>query len=790
MDTLRLLNSNNHFQYTEEAASPSSSITSHSQTAFLSSSGSTSSSDSSVSSPPESSASLPQIITTDQHSKIIKRQKTQCGLEAVVEKCQSDYHQQQNNENDSSKPDYSWKLTVTKGNLVIHTNIKTHAELLDYLHKSVSALEINQFVPYSLNDTKPKDILLSKLIQIFIWKRYGKSRFKSILYGKPNCIKPTKLMIEGVHNDDDEDDDDKNNKYDDNYEVTYYYGEDAETVVQQLLPQLQYESINSITIKILHAYFQCQHLNHLAIHVPTFLKLYVKNQVMDSPVVLALCAVACTTSCLHISHVLQNQNPLIYSCFYFNRARDLIADMFDHLDLEAFAAYTLMALHKFILFQYISAQTYMDMAERLLYLLEDTYNEPSENIKDDFANEKFLFDRLKVQLSKIAAVIELHKFRVLEHNHKHHHYQKKNNHSKQDKPLYKHERDRNRHGMPDRRVLNIFHGSADILVPVLGDSEEEKRHIMLSVYISKLHKECHDAAFNAPSNDTEKYIGIIGHMLEMVMRRWYASLPDSFGLSIPIFDEFENRTNFNEHNKSKWIIALEKTTDVVPILSTMTVYNEFLMMTIAHLSKGPDDLETRNSIAKYWNKSQLDLDKEFIREQWGDKWIARLEKMNNMYKHKVKSQYDHNELDDYNNIDSSDDDDNMKNKSKREKINQDMKILTSVLVAGYAGFDDPIGTLSVTVANNTLILLQYIKLQYPCHFDIRVGLNVCRVLIRAAKFGYGDENMQLKIQANILCCLSMIREEYNRSSIYASVKEPIGKIEKEYDELISMDIIE
>ncbi|KAI9307419.1 hypothetical protein BJ944DRAFT_286245, partial [Cunninghamella echinulata] len=205
MDTLRILSTTNS-PYIEGISSPPSSSSASPSQSTLSSLSSVST----VSSPSESSLTLSQI-TSDQYSKVIKRQKTQYGLEAIVEQQHHHHHhhhhqqqqqqqqqqilQQQNNDS-SSKTDYSWKLTVSKGNLVIHTDIKTHAELLDYLCKSVTALEMNEFVPYSINDIKPRNMILSKMIQIFVWKRYGKSRFKSILSGKPNNIKPVTLMIE------------------------------------------------------------------------------------------------------------------------------------------------------------------------------------------------------------------------------------------------------------------------------------------------------------------------------------------------------------------------------------------------------------------------------------------------------------------------------------------------------------------------------------------------------------------------------------------------------------------
>jgi hypothetical protein len=203
---------------------------------------------------------------TNSDTRIVKRQRTQQGLEAMVQR---------------DTPNSNWTLTVSKGNLIIRTDINTYAELMDYFCKSVGSVEMNNVIHCSVDDisTNRKDAL-SSILQVFVWKRYGKSRFKTITYG---------------------------------FHRKCYNIRDNSTDNWALLTQ---QNDASTTLQLLHTYLCCCHLDHLAIHVPTFLKLLVRLDVMQSPAVLALCAVACTSTCHHIIQTLPpSANLNVYGRF-------------------------------------------------------------------------------------------------------------------------------------------------------------------------------------------------------------------------------------------------------------------------------------------------------------------------------------------------------------------------------------------------------------------------------------------------------------------------------------------
>ncbi|CAO3597171.1 unnamed protein product [Absidia cylindrospora] len=711
--------------------------------------------------PTTNSSPLPAYSSpSSTDTQIIKRQKTNTGLEAIVSQNTTHNHQQANS---------NWTLTVSKGNLIIRTDIKTHTELLDYLCKSVSSMEMNDVIPYSINDLgSNRTDALSRILQVFVWKRYGKSRFKSITYG----------FFDKRHK--------HNHDYDGNCNLHH------NMISANDYALIQHDSISSITLKLFHAYLSCRHLHHLAIHVPTFLKILVQPDVMDSPAVLALCAVSCTASCRHVEDVLPTKQDVpLYGEFYFDQARQLAMDRFDDPCLEIFATFVLMALYKLILHQLNESRRYGDMAERISVILgeqqqqqqqqqqpnmdddrDDMTMEGNGELKNNSDNDlsmgkKVLFRRLEVQLFKVLSVTHLarHKRHAASH-----------------------------HQPPDRRILNLFHGATEQFTPAAGDSEEEKRHIQLIGYIEQLNKECHNTAHQAPSEDTVNYVGIVGHMVEMAMRRWYMTMPASFRLNLPIFDAFSTNS---KNGNSEWLTAMENAPDVIPLLTTMAAYNEYMMMVKAHVCKTPDDLEIRESLAAYWKENGGHIDHDFVRARWGEKWVIRLGKLDDLLDKKLTANYYENKANGISDDDDNDDtgsggDDHtgavvdgggrgdpglLNYRKKYDKI-----IITALLESGYAGFDDPAAQTSVKVALNAIQLLQYLRLRYPCHYEQRVALNAWDILLRATRFGFGDQEMKATIQANLLCCLLMIREEFEKIPFHGILVNYVDNMEQEYDQ--------
>ncbi|KAI8084833.1 uncharacterized protein BX664DRAFT_360660 [Halteromyces radiatus] len=704
--------------------------------------------------------SSPSLSHSEEDLRIVKRQRTQCGLEATL------FENTQLNQIGATK---NWTLSVSKGNIIIRTDIKTHSQLLDYLSKSITTIEMNDVIPYSINDLNKKDGILSSVLQVFVWKRYGKSRYKNITRGLSRTL--TNHDITNM-----------------NYSVIYN------------------DSIETITLKLLQSYLCCQHLNHLSIHVPTFLKLLVRPDIMKSPAVLALCALICTSSCRHVAAVLPiHQEVESYSRYYFEQARELASDIFDHADLETFATYVFLASYKLQINQMEDSQRYGDMAERISIILEDELGESGHNqqqmnfdpmttdkhhtlssipassvtsasststastststtdMTDMVHGKKILYRRLQHGLFEILSVIYISK---------HRHNAKKRDH----------------HPPVDRRVVNLFHGISELLEPAADDSEQEKRHIQLKAYIANLNNECHHTAHRAPAEDTANYVGIISHMVEMAMRRWYAALPESFRLDLPIFDAFYSMDMENGQPKdltatNRWFQAVENIPDVIPLLTTLTVYNECLMMAKAHICKTPDDIEKRASLATYWKENKGYIDLEFVRAQWGDKWVMRLQRLEKLLEMKKAARYYENKANGISDDDDDDDDDKQHDDTITSKKKYDDSVIGALLKSGYTDFDDPAAHTAVTAGLNAIQLLQYLQLRYPCQYDQRVALNAWDLLMRAVQFDFGNQRLKSIIQASLLRCLNMIREEFKRTPFQSNMLDYVFVMERQYDEL-------
>ncbi|KAI8342327.1 hypothetical protein BC941DRAFT_498793 [Chlamydoabsidia padenii] len=551
----------------------------------------------------------------------------------------------------------SWSLSFNKSNLIILTNIKTHTELLEYLS---AMIEQHKGIPRSLGSaaTRGNEGASARMLQTVMWRQYGLSRYKHITH-LPHTVT-------------------------------------TDTFIPTNLIQQKQEAITSLTWKLLQAYLYCRHLQHLAIHVPSFIDLLVHPDIMQSPAVLALCAVACATPCHHMLHLIPH-NYTYYGRFYFNQARALVMEHFDHTSLEIYATYVLMAFYQLLIQQPEESRYYGDMADRMGVILAE----------QQLQQHTILFQRLQLQLIKVLSPQHLTKHRQLMAG------------------SYK-----------SRRFSKDCHVKAYLLHPTDDDSERETRHILLTIYITQLHKECHQVIHHAPHTGTD-YLDILGHMIEMATRRWYLRLPESFRLHSSVLDTFAPA-----HNGGTTTLLWDQAPDEIPLLTTMTLFNEYLMMAKTHVCESPEDLEARNILATQWRTSGGHVDGE-----WGESWLARLDRL----EHIIQS------------------------------IPQDgdkVEVVAALLESGYVGFDNLIARTSVTVAIYAVDLLNYLAQHHPCQYDERVTLNAWDILLKATRFGYGDQDIKAAIQVNLQCCLALVRKKSPFSSTIVGYAD---SMEKDYN---------
>ncbi|KAI7900583.1 uncharacterized protein BX663DRAFT_562941 [Cokeromyces recurvatus] len=233
----------------------------------------------------------------------------------------------------TSKSTKPWKLTLQQGEFIIETNIRTHTELLDHIHRMMGSVELLTDIPPLLSMIQQPTNSLLGMLNSLIRKRYGRTHCKNVAKSIRIFVTPTSQ-------------------------------EHILTIAKSP------DSIQITTLKLLAAYLQCQHLQQLAIHVNTFQQFLGRPQ--ESSAVMALCAAICTMRCQHINAVLSSATLVEYGQFYFERARQLVSEEFDTFDLETLTAYTFMTVYALAVSRHQEAILYSDLAERIAIDLPDS----------------------------------------------------------------------------------------------------------------------------------------------------------------------------------------------------------------------------------------------------------------------------------------------------------------------------------------------------------------------------------------------------------------------------------
>ncbi|KAI9495786.1 hypothetical protein BDB00DRAFT_193118 [Zychaea mexicana] len=287
-----------------------------------------------------------------------------------------------------------WTLTVKDGKMAIETFINSHSDLMARVWDMTSTLRAQDSVPFSFFAFSTVGALV-KMFNTMILNKYGKTYCRSMVnamrisssFSSPPATTPP--------------------------DTTLTTSDETTTPNTSLIPSSpSLQNIESLIMPLLEAYFRCRHLCHLALHIPTFMRLFVTNysEISTSPVVMALCATICVSDnacCHHITKLVPHTLLNAHAKMYYDRARQLISDRFDDLCLEIFATYVFLT--SYILHSSASSPStttttdndnivqqhhYRDLAERFMQLLEPCHaNWPLD--------ESILFRKLKTYLQRL-----------------------------------------------------------------------------------------------------------------------------------------------------------------------------------------------------------------------------------------------------------------------------------------------------------------------------------------------------------------------------------------------------
>jgi hypothetical protein len=584
---------------------------------------------------------------------------------------------------ESAKP---WVLTVMNGNMIIDTHINSHSELMSSMSSMLSTAAYQQKtskLPFPLNiePLAAPDNGTSLVMTILIWRKYGKSRFKSLTKYTPTLLHCCPPRF-------------------------------ASTIVST-------EKLNDISLRLVSTYFQCLHLHHFTVYIPEFIKLFMSNEegVTKSPVVMALCSVICQQPCHHLPDMLPRDTLADYGLYYFEQARELIADKFDQVNLETFCTFIYMAVYKIKTKDDNECKKFLSMADRIYELLLPKYDAESKGSSP--SGESFLFFRAYHCVLYCHSVLEIH-------------YLMEN--------MFK-----VRSIGPHRvfKLLDEYDRPPSAIAP--GDSEREVEFIKMRKYIYQLRFAIKQGARSAAASDLPTYIGIFGHHIEMALRHWYRSvLPKEYQLSLPLFEDHINDLEF--------FTALESECRDSPIalITTLSLYNEYLIMAKSYLPKSPDVQVDTDALIR--NFKEIQFNTEHNLENRKDDSV-----MNSRSHHWLKicmklryfKQHHHHQFTD-------------------EEIKEsDEEYLTRFIRAlnpSKLNFDMPFIHISIKAALNVVRIVQFLlSRDYACFLDLRWIMNAWEVLLRAARCKYqqpDDDSVTLdRIRANLILCLNIVKEQ-------------------------------
>lgn len=581
-----------------------------------------------------------------------------------------------------SKPKESepWTLTVKNGNMSIETHIKSYDDLMGHFKGMVSTClyqESTSSLPFPMShEIFAAKSSIEKAFCIFIWRKYGKSRFKSLTKYTP---------------------------------VLLHYDP-----VDPLVKIEPAENIVHITMRLVFTYVQCFHLKALYLHVPSFVKLFMADEqrVMKSPGVMALCGLICHQPCRHLLDIIPLDSLNDYGNYYFELARELVADQFDEANLDTMMTYTFMSVFKIKTSKDEEAERYLSMAERIYNILLPQYKFKDGEPPSD---ESILFARLYRCLTHARSVIHLHTLM-------------------------------NRMFRTRSSGPKIFHlletlNDTDVhIYTAADDSLREIQFIKMKRYLYKLRESIKEGGRYISAQDLPSYVGEFSHQVEMAMRHWYRNiLPPDFQLNLPLFQDDSSDIEFFTN------LELECGDSPIPLLLRLSLYNEYLIVSKSYLPKDPDhdSLSTDELLEMYKSMRHSPPGTKPSVQNTSHHWLKIVDKIKHFRKF-------------HDNNSTEMDDDYVK---KMIQAIDPSKLNFSLLQSAH---------ISIRISLNTVRMVQFLlSRDYACFLDLRWIMNAWEILLRAARFKYqqpGDGGVTLdKIRANLILCLNIIRDQLKLS---------------------------
>ncbi|KAG1445641.1 hypothetical protein G6F55_011871 [Rhizopus delemar] len=589
-----------------------------------------------------------------------------------------------------------WQLTLKNGHLIIDTYVNSYSELMSSLRNMLATQKQAEYPLLSPHISLHTKTAITDTLSIVMWRKYGKSRLKAMIKNK------TFLLL----------------------------NETSEEV--KVVPV---DTLNTLTLQLIHAYIQCIHTVRFSIHVRSFIKLFMSDQqsILNSPAVMALCSDICQRPCKHISKILPANTASDYALYYFEQSRNLISDRFDEMDIEVLTTYVFMASYKVKAKKYDESLKYLSMAETIYNALLPSYESAMK--KKDGPPEAKLLNRLYRNICHTRHILELND--IL------------NQKSDKQKMI---------------RKLLSFPNNPDhsFVQPTDDDSELELKHIHLKNLIYKLHDHIKHAAKMAIGPDLPAFVGAFTHHIEMAMHHWYKhELSTEFKLSLPLFEDISDLEFFT-------ILELEcGHSSPFGFLTTLTVYNEYIIASKSFFPKSPKEmLIDADKLLEHFYKIENELpDICDAKHENGLFWTKLLTKMKHIKSYHIK--------------------DFMETYEGTE--DEYFRELIIAMNPSAIRISMPYIQKAIIASLNTVRLIQFLHTHdYSCLIDMRWVMNAWHTLLRTIRFEhelYDCSTITLnRIKANMLLCIGFMNDLANLSQnhsahdVVTSMKEQLQSL--------------
>lgn len=418
-----------------------------------------------------------------------------------------------------------WQLTVTRNGFRIDTNIKSYKELMEQLESLYRnpALLGEKYLPML---KRPKNLQSAIVHRFSLSTGLRRAYFRAIT----QCIKFSKQQESDV----------------------YYY--------------TRFHENSARTHRILDAYFSCQFFDGIIFHRPTFYRLFVDESSPDSsPAVCALAAAALTQRCYHVRGFLSDEEAEYLHIYYYERARQLVASMFDEISIEMFATFVSMSRYNANLQRPDQAEKYWDYALRMRHLIADEYIPAERSIKDP--TERELFKRLHMGLYFVGRFVDFTRNRRgVPQNPKH----KKRS--------------------PERCLIKDLSKAISRLqcIPTALPDEPPRtiRAINKDIYAARLNTCIHNYRSMTRFGDDDSIpLAVMTSAQESLDACYYKSIPDDYRLNPEIFEKHVSDEEFQKRLRSDKNLCHETIALAITYYQTIiTIHEPFLQPLPPHIS--------------------------------------------------------------------------------------------------------------------------------------------------------------------------------------------------------------